>query len=227
MPRITLIHGIQMAQQPAWDAFARGWPEAQVFNLLDDSLSADLFTEGTLTSSLSDRIVSLAHYAAGAGAGGHLTDGIVFTCSPFGPAIRKARAELSIPVLLATEAALDLALEAGPRVGLVAASNDFILPHAADLKDLARQSGKPIEVTHVVPPGSLELLKVGKQEEYYRCVADAASAVKDVDTLLFLQFSMAPAASLVPHVEGRRVLTTPGAAVERIKNILKRKPALA
>ncbi len=210
-----------MAQQPAWDAFSRGWPEAQVFNLLDDSLSADLMTEGVLTPSLSDRIVSLANYAAATGAVGSQTDGIVFTCSPFGPAIRKARAKLSIPVLLATEAALDVALDGGERIGLVAASADFILPHAADLEDMARRCGKTLQIKQCVPPGALGALKAGKREEYYSRVADAAAQLTDVDTLLFLQFSMAPAAQLVPRIEGRRILTTPDAAVARIKKMLE------
>jgi hypothetical protein len=38
----VLIHALRESLVPAWDAFAAGWPEAVTYNLLDDSLFADL-----------------------------------------------------------------------------------------------------------------------------------------------------------------------------------------
>jgi hypothetical protein len=52
-------------------------------NLLDDSLSADLArSAGGLDARMTARFVALAAYAIGTGA-----QGILFTCSAFGPCI--------------------------------------------------------------------------------------------------------------------------------------------
>ena len=41
MPRIGLIHATPLAIAPAASAFAEHWPEAEVVNLLDESLQSD------------------------------------------------------------------------------------------------------------------------------------------------------------------------------------------
>ena len=44
--RIALIHALQDSQRPTWAAFQAGWPEAEIFNLMDDSLPRDLLVDG-------------------------------------------------------------------------------------------------------------------------------------------------------------------------------------
>ena len=94
-------------------------------NLLDDSLSADLARAGSLTPAMTERFLTLSRYAAGTGA-----DGILFTCSAFGPCIDAVAAERApMPVLKPNEAMIDEAVAearrlAGPgrrpRIGLLA-----------------------------------------------------------------------------------------------------------
>ena len=114
-PRIALIHATPVAINPIGAAFKRLWPAAQITNLLEDSLSLDLATEGRLTDRMIERFVTLARYVRGCGA-----DGILFTCSAFGPAIEAARAAVDVPVLKPNEAMLDEALAAGTRIALIA-----------------------------------------------------------------------------------------------------------
>ncbi|WP_048862350.1 arylsulfatase, partial [Acidisphaera rubrifaciens] len=117
--RIALIHALRNSVAPAGEAFARLWPEARIANLLDDSLSADLAAEGRLTPAMERRFLTLARYAVDCGA-----DGILFTCSAFGPCIEACAAALSpLPVLKPNEAMIEAAVEqAGPRgrIGLLA-----------------------------------------------------------------------------------------------------------
>ncbi len=113
-PRIFLIHATPLAIAAINDSFRKLWPEAGLANLLDDSLSPDLQRAGKIDRSLTDRFLKLATYARDAGA-----DGIIFTCSAFGPAINACKEALPIPVLRPNEAMVEEALAHGDRSRLV------------------------------------------------------------------------------------------------------------
>ena len=121
MTRIALIHALAHSVAPIREAFERDWPEAQRMNLLDDSLSADLAASGgVLDAAMHQRFIALADYAVGTGA-----QGILFTCSAFGPCIEAvARRHAALPVLKPNEAMVDdaaaLAAQRGCRIGLLA-----------------------------------------------------------------------------------------------------------
>ena len=101
MTRIALIHALTHSIAPINDAFARDWPEAVRMNLMDDSLSADLARSGRwLDNAMHRRFIALGDYAVSSGA-----DGILFTCSAFGPCIEAVAARHpGIPVLKPNEA---------------------------------------------------------------------------------------------------------------------------
>src|ERR1700712_5835329 len=103
--RITLVHALKHSIVPIEAAFAKLWPEAQLMNLLDDSLSADLARDGKLTDAMTERFLSLGRYATSTG-----SNAILFTCSPFGPCIEAvARAHAPMPVLKPNEAMIEQA----------------------------------------------------------------------------------------------------------------------
>src|SRR3954464_1753964 len=114
--RITLVHALKHSIVPIEASFAKLWPDAQLMNLLDDSLSADLARDGALTDAMTERFLSLGRYAAGTGA-----DAILFTCSAFGPCIDAvAREHAPMPVLKPNEAMVEQAAARGRRIGLLA-----------------------------------------------------------------------------------------------------------
>src|SRR5271168_4039002 len=116
-PRVMLIHAVPEAVTPIREAFAAGWPEAEIHDLMDSSLSADLAADGgVLDARMIERFRALGRYAAGAGPAGRASDAVLFTCSAFGPAIDAVRAELAIPVFKPNEAAFERALETGSRI---------------------------------------------------------------------------------------------------------------
>jgi hypothetical protein len=71
---------------PIRQAFDELWPEADVVNILDDALSPDRARNQELTPALERRIADLGRYALSTGA-----DGVLYTCSAFGPAIESLR----------------------------------------------------------------------------------------------------------------------------------------
>ncbi|MGQ0663717.1 MAG: aspartate/glutamate racemase family protein, partial [Pseudomonadota bacterium] len=203
-PRIALIHALGESVAPAAQAFVAIWPEARPFNLLDDSLSADLAAAGALNPDIAARFLALSRYAAGTGAAG-----ILFTCSAFGPAIEACKRALAIPVVKPNEAALEAALEAGARIGLLATFAGTIPSMRVELEALAAATGRRAEIETRVVPGALEALKAGRHGEHDELVARAAAACPELDALVLAQFSMARAANRIAPVAGRSVLTTP------------------
>ncbi len=207
--RIALIHALKHSLAPIAAAFAEHWPEAELMNLLDDSLSADLAREGRLTERMTERFLTLGRYAAGTGA-----DGILFTCSAFGPCIEAvASAHAPMPVLKPNEAMIEQASAMGRRIGLLST-------FAPTLASMPREFPSSVEIVPRLAEGALAALDRGERGAHDRLVAEAATELRGCDVIALAQYSMAPAARLVTEATGRPVLTTPDSAVEKLKRLL-------
>ncbi len=214
--RITLIHAMPVSIPPILEAFQEGWPEAEIGNLLDDGLTAALQREGGLTTGIVARICDLAAFATRNGA-----NGILFTCSAFGPAINVARQLVSIPVLNPDEAMIAAALGAGTRVGVVVTLAAFAPASASQLHAAAAARGGAVEVHTSVAAGALAALNVGDPAAHDRLVAEAAEVLAGrVDVICLDQFSMARARATVQARVTAPVLTGPATAVARLKALL-------
>ncbi len=221
-PRIALIHALPDSVEPANTAFAELWPEAFRFNLLDDALARDLAAAGAIDMQINSRIIDLSRYALAAGA-----NGILYTCSAFGQSIKAAALLAPVPVLRPNEAAVDAALDAGPRIALLATFLPTVGLMKAEVEQRAqeRKLSPSIEARHV--PGALEALQSGRADEHDALIAQAAAGLPAVDSVVLAQFSMTRAARAIQPVEGRRVITTPGSAIAKLKGLLAAKAAAA
>ena len=90
--RIGVVHATRVAVSPIEAAFKNHWPEAEVVQLIDESLARDLEAVGHLTPALFERVDSLAGFAHRGG-----SEAILFSCSAFGPAIEATQARLPVP----------------------------------------------------------------------------------------------------------------------------------
>jgi Asp/Glu/hydantoin racemase len=215
-PRITLIHAVQVAIPPVLEAFREGWPEAEVSSLLDDGLTGALARAGGLTTPIVQRIRDLATYAARAGA-----DGILFTCSAFTPAMELARKDVSIPVLKPDEAMFDDALHTGRRIGVVATFPGTIPVAEPQIRAMAAARGIEAHIASAVAPEAFKAMSAGDVATHDRLVVDTAASIAErVDVICLAQFSMARARSAVQAKVGIPVLTSPTAAVNRLKGLL-------
>ena len=68
MSRIALIHATPAAVDPIRTAFAEDWPEPDLVNLLDDSLSRDRALAPGLTDGIYGRFDALGAYSVAIGA---------------------------------------------------------------------------------------------------------------------------------------------------------------
>jgi Asp/Glu/hydantoin racemase len=207
--RIALIHALKHSIAPIEASFARLWPDAQLMNLLDDSLSADVARDGRLTEAMTDRFLLLGRYAASTGA-----DAILFTCSAFGRCIDAvAREQAPLPVLKPSDAMIEQAAARGHRIGLLST-------FPPTLASMPPEFPGSVEVVPKLATGALAALDRGDRAEHDRLVAQASRDLRDCDLIALAQYSMAPAASLVAKASGRPVLTTPDSAVVKLQKLL-------
>jgi hypothetical protein len=214
--RIALIHALGHSIAPTADAFRRLWPDATLMNLLDDSLSADLARDGALTQGMTDRFAALARYAASTGA-----DGILFTCSAFGPCIEACARDLApMPVLKPNEAMIEDAVAlAGPtgRIGLLATFPMTLQSMPAEFHAVG---GAGISVEPCLAEGALAALDRGDGAGHDKAAVRAAGVLVGCDVIALSQFSLARAAPLIEKATGSRVLTTPDSAVRKLRRLL-------
>jgi Asp/Glu/hydantoin racemase len=207
--RITLIHALKHSIVPIEASFARLWPQARLMNLLDDSLSADLARDGKLTAPMTERFLSMGRYAASTGA-----DGILFTCSAFGPCIEAvAREHAPMPVLKPNEAMIEQAVAKGQRIGLLST-------FPPTLVSMPPEFPSSVQLVPKLAEGALAALDRGDRAEHDRIVVEASKDLRDCDLIALAQYSMAPAADRVAEATGRPVLTTPDSAVVKLKAML-------
>jgi hypothetical protein len=213
--RIALIHAVTVAIAPVHEAFARLWPAAAIFDLLDTSLSADRERDGELTAAMIRRIGDLASYAERTGAAG-----ILFTCSAFGDAIEAAARASRVPVLKPNEAMFDAALDAGERIGMLATFQPSVAGMEDEFRAAAAQRGSAATIETVCVPPAMAALKAGNADEHNGLLAVAAPRLALCDAVLLAHFSTSRAEDAVRAAISRPVLTAPGAAVEKLKTLL-------
>lgn len=209
MTRIALIHALSHSVAPINEAFARDWPEAVRMNLLDDSLSADLARDGKgLDAAMHERFQRLAQYAADTGA-----QGILFTCSAFGPCIEAvARRHPGIPVLKPNEAMIDEAMQGEGRLGLIAT-------FAPTLASMPPEFPQGTELETALAEGALDALNAGDTQRHDALIAAQAAALRErgCTRIALAQFSMARARSACEAASGLPVLTTVDSAVRALR----------
>lgn len=214
--RIVLLHATPVAMAPIQSAFAELWPEAEIVNLLDDGLSLDRARETELSEAMIERFVDFGRYGHRMGA-----DGILVTCSAFGPAIDRMIAELPIPVLKPNEAMFQAALAQGRRIGMLATFGPAIGTMTDEFDQFVAQSGRPATLETVLVADAIGLLKNGDAESHNRLVAARAPDLASMDAIMLAHFSTSRAAVAVRQAVSVPVLTAPHAAVERMRAMVE------
>jgi aspartate/glutamate racemase len=208
MPRIALIHALAHSVEPINTALARDWPTATRMNLLDDSLSADLARSGQgLDVSMHERFQRLAQYALDSGA-----NGILFTCSAFGPCIEAvARRHPEVPVLTPNEAMVAEAAAGAGTLGLIATFEPT-------LRSMPPEFPSHVALDLALAVGALEALNEGDDLRHDQLIAAQAARLRErgCTRIALAQFSMARARGACEAASGLPVLTSIDSAIRRL-----------
>jgi Asp/Glu/hydantoin racemase len=214
--RIVLYHATPVAMDPVKASMARLWPEAEAVNLLDDGLTIDRAKEGSqLSEGLIERFLDFGRYAHRIGA-----DGILVTCSAFGPAIERMAEELPIPVLKPNEAMFREAIAAGGRIGMLATFKPAISTMRNEFEQFVSEIGAKATLDTIVVDDAIDLLRKGDADSHNRLVAKRAPELGAHDAIMLAHFSTSRAAEAVRAVVGVPVLSAPDAAVIRMRGLI-------
>lgn len=216
MPRISLIHATPLAIEPVNSAFAEQWPDAEVYNLLDDSLAPDLTKSGRINVAITERFKNLAHYSKETGA-----DAILFTCSAFGPAIEQA-AKIVTPLitLKPNEAMFREAIFAYQRIGMIATFQPSVPSMQKEFEQMVEDAGRSVKLEVVLAEGAMEQLAQGNVEKHNDLIKEAAKKLMHCDAIMLAQFSMAKASFGISEIYEGPVLTSPSSAITALKEAL-------
>jgi hypothetical protein len=213
--RIFLVHPTPLALPPVDEAFKTLWPQAQVLNLLDESLYADVGANGELTPALYARVANLFRHSEASGA-----DGILFSGSTFGPAVEEGRKGIKVPVLRIEEGMMDEAVARGGSILVVSTQKRAMPVVRATLDQSAKRAGKAPAIKEIWVAGARDALNAGDTDRHDRLIAEQAAAAGDFDTVALSMISMAPARAKMPPALAKKTLTSGETAVARMRKLL-------
>lgn len=215
MTRIVLIHATRVAMAPIEAGFARAWPEVETLSILEEGLSSDAASGRVSAEVLDQRINALADYAMGLA-----PDAILYTCSAFGTGIETASARLDLPVLKPNEAMFDAALGAGGQIAMLYTFPPAVAGMEQEFSDAAHRKQARATLNSIFVADALDALKSGDADTHDRLIAEAAADVAGVDAIMLAHFSMSRAAEMARAQTDIPVLTSPDAAIDKLKRVL-------
>jgi hypothetical protein len=213
--RIFLVHPTPLAMPPVDQAFKTLWPQAQVLNLLDESLYADVGAGGELTPALYTRLANLLRHCESSGA-----DGIVFSGSTFGPAVEEGRKGVKVPVLRIEEAMMDEAVARGGSILVVSTQKRAMPVVRGTLDTAAKRAGRTPAIDELWVESARDALNAGDIERHDRLIAEQSERAGDFDTIVLSMISMAPARAKMPPALVQKTLTSGETTVARMRKLI-------
>jgi Asp/Glu/hydantoin racemase len=214
--RLALIHTVRWLV-PVFGALTRELaPDVTTTNLVDEALLEEAVAAGEMPQATADRLERHVGAALEAGA-----DAVLVTCSSMGGVVDDLRARHGWPVLRVDDAMVDVALAAGPRIGVVATLLSTLGPTADLVRRRARDAGRDetqLQLLARLVDGAFAALKAGDVEVHDAAVRGALrELIPQVDVIVLAQASMARVAGTLEADEagGTPILSSPRLGVER------------
>ncbi len=219
-PLVAVINATTASVAPAKTGLAEAFPEAAVWNLLDDRLISEAEASGGLTPALSQRMLSLIEYAVNGGA-----EAVLLSCSMYGPVLEHARRDYDVPMLSSDEELFDEVERRSFRsVLLLGPLAPAVEDSVTRLREvLSRSTG--VTTTRIIgqmADGAVAATTRGDNGELVRVLKAAASPhLKDVDAVVLGNFSLAPARADLEDALQIPVLSAPELAAARLRRSLQ------
>jgi Asp/Glu/hydantoin racemase len=193
-------------------------PNANVFNMVDESLLCDIIACKGCPPATARRLVGHVISAEQAGA-----QYILVTCSSMGRAVEASRALVSAKVLRVDEPMADKAVATGKRIGVIATLPSTLEPTVELIRSRGAAQNKAIDLTSIVVEGAFDAVISGNGAKHDELVGAALKQLaRKVDVIVLAQASMARVVeSLKPEEKPVPILSSPRLAVEHLAAIAR------
>ncbi len=218
MPRpvVSLIHATLPALAPVQQAFQEVLPGVPLQHLMDDWLLPAEEEAGGVTPQLMRRMATLVGMAEEAG-----SQVILLTCTGYTSSLPTVQQMTRLPVLAIDAVLVEEAARSGPRVGVVATTNNAIEGTPRAVLASAEKQGLRVEVETRFCPEAFSALAFGDAATHDRMVRQAIEELAQTcQAVVLAQASMARVLKDWDPPEGVRVLSSPQLAAGRVKEIL-------
>lgn len=214
--KVAIIHTSFVSVNDLKALFAKIVPEAQVINIVDDSLLSEVMANGSITPGIVKRVCTYALQAQEQG-----VDLIFNQCSSVGEAVDVARNMLRVPYLKVDDAMAEKAVAIGKRIAVVATVASTMGPSTRLIARAAEKINKEILITECLIDGALDvLIKEGNVEKHNQMILQEIDKIAEQhDVIVLAQGSMTV---LLPHLTHIKtpVLTSPQMGVEKAREVL-------
>ena len=196
---IALLHNSKVIIEQVQGAFERFYPEAEVLNIMDESLLRDIKTRGGIDHLGFRRVCRYALCAEDFGA-----DAVMMTCSSLCETVYAARPMINIPAFAINEPMSQEAIQLGRRIGILGSLRSVLEPTARLIKRLAATADRTVVVQKRVNEKAFEALLNGDAQKHDSLLlTDVEALSRNAEVIVFAQGSMS---RLVPEAQ-RRVQT--------------------
>lgn len=163
-------------------------PEVNVMHLGDDTMQRDnlLAGVGVIPKVNYFKFVTYARFLEEAG-----VDLIMLACSTFNKAVELARPIINTPILQIDRPMMDLAVQEGRKIGLLATLPTTVPSSERLLNQAAEDAKKEIEIKTILSSEAFKVLRAGDLEKHNEILLyEIDKLSKEVDVIVMAQVSM-------------------------------------
>jgi hypothetical protein len=202
-------------QEDKWKVFREIIPEAEIINIIDDSLVAETRAAGKITPNVIARLSAYYRIAEMIGA-----DLIYNQCSVTGEASEVAAQVVNIPVVREDAAMAEKAAAIGGRIAVAAPMAASLEPSCDGIRAAAQRAGTNCEITPWLMGDAPEIEKREGAESSYRYMAGfIAQRRGDADVIVLAQGNLGVLVPLLGDI-GVPVLTSSEMGIQKARQVL-------
>lgn len=213
--KIVVVHTSFVSVDDLKQLFDEIIPEAKVHHIVDDTLLAEVLSNGGVTDGVRRRMARYAEHAAAVGAN------LVFNqCSSVGEAADEAARGIAVPMVKIDEEMAERAVALGRTIAVIATLETTLQPTVRLIERKAAAAGRIVDIERRLCAGAFQALISGDRPKHNAIVLETIREVDGMaDVIVLAQGSMT---ALLPELGDTRtpVLTSPRSGVERARRVL-------
>ncbi len=216
--KLGVIHAALISGQAVQKYAQEIIPEVEVVHWVDDTIQNTNFAcePGTIPPRNYAKFVQAALSQEEYG-----VDLILLACSTFNRAVEFARPMIRTPLLQIDRPMMDLAVQAGRRVGLLATVPTTVPASERLLRLAAQEAGREVEIKTRLCSEAFQVLKAGNPDKHNEMLLEEIARLsEEVDAIVMAQVSMT---ALEPRLTNTKVpvYNSGRTAFNRIRQILE------